>query len=241
MAGFDWRQITDRLREGVGNAAGTAAEAVGDVAGAAKSGAGTALGAAKDYGPTAAAAWFAPVPLAAYKGLQHLGGVGGGGGSETPAGAEGTPTPTPTPTPSLSDGSYTGFHPFMNPLAMSGFFSQSIAPFLNQISQNLGAQSAQWQNQAQANMGRFQMPAQFKAYFGQALPQMAQDQSNVQAALMGAAATAPMYETMMKNVGNLQKQAQDIYSIQAARKAVKDLETAGIFSGQGVNKDVENL
>jgi hypothetical protein len=200
-------------------------------------GVGGAAAAAKDWVPNAAAWAVLPVPRAAYAAYQHLnpgmpGGGGGGGDQQQQQGAAGAVNPSDLGPPS----DYPTYTPFINPLAMNAFFSKNIAPMMAQIGQQFGQQSNAAMGKAEANLGRFQMPAQFKAYFGQALPQMANDQAMVQASLMQAAAAQPQYETMMKGIGNLQNQAQQVYSLQAARKALQDAGTqAGvnrIFAGQ---------
>lgn len=204
-----------------------------------QSGIGTAAGAIKGPASTALGYAFDPrkapelqIPLALGRGVWGMtpwsgdgGGGGGGGGGSTD---QNKPAAT---TPAASTAKDTTYSPYVNPLVMSAFFSNTIAPYLQGLAQQFGNQSQHWQNMAQQNLNRFQMPAQFKSFFGQALPQMAADQANVQASLMGAAATQPQYESMMQNLGNLQKQGQQLFALETQRKAQ---EALGLTGGTGI-------
>jgi hypothetical protein len=163
------------------------------------------------------------------------GGGGGGGGSSDPSQPQQqqqpvTPQTQSGPTQSGPTGNMT-FNPYVNPLAMSAFFTQSMAPYLNSIADRYQQQSGAAQNLAQQNLQHFQMPAQFKSFFGQQLPQMQQDQAGVMAALQQAAPAQGQYQQMMAGLGNLQKQAQQAYATELSRKAYE--QTYGVQPGTG--------
>lgn len=114
-----------------------------------------------------------------------------------------------------------------DPLAIQLFFTQAIAPMLQQLQSRLGQQNADFTNMAQANLEHWNLPESYRALYGQSIPRAAAAQNDVIAALSGAAAAGPALDQLMSLVGqarSAQYQAQQAGTTDALTGALDLLQ-----------------
>ena len=208
---------------------------------AVQGGVGSAAGWARQN-PVATALSLGTAPFWAEVAKAATGGGGGGGGSDPKSSSTAAPAPSSSGTTPASSGQVT-WSPYINPLAMSGFFQSTIQPYLQGLAQQQQANDARTMGMAQADLQKFPMPAQFKSFFGQQLPQMQQDENNIIGAMQLAAQAQPEYDQMMTGLGNLQKQGATIQAnvINQLAAQKQGLTTAGGLSADALIAAIGNL
>jgi len=124
-----------------------------------------------------------------------FGGGGGGGNNPPPANNQNATNQNATIPDALSLSV-----PTMNPLALNLLYSQSIAPMMNQVQQNLQGANAMFAAQAQNNPMAKYMPPQFQALFNSETANQAQQNNNLNASMVQAAMNAPAVDAFMNQL-----------------------------------------
>jgi hypothetical protein len=155
---------------------------------------------------------------------------GGGKGEAAPAtDTSAQDTATPDATAALSDANQgQAFTPIINPLAMNLYWATNIAPMMSATANDLEKQSQAWNQNAQANIDKYQMPEQYKALFGQMLPSMGQDQTKLLNALRAASVTAPAMDLFQNQINDYSTRLAQYYGAlqsQAAASSNDQLAT----------------
>jgi hypothetical protein len=156
------------------------------------------------------------------------GGGGGGGGGGTSASSTELPDSLKVAPTNPNAAAVPNWHPLVNPLALSGFYSSTIAPLLKQMDERYMANTQAAQGKAADLMAKYPMPAEFQAYFAKERPQTAQNQLDLHTALQAAALQQPSYDATLKALGDVQNTSMQLYQQQLINNA---LVRSGLSSG----------
>lgn len=99
-----------------------------------------------------------------------------------------------------------------NPLAVNMFYATAIAPMLQQLAGKFQTTDQNLLNMAQNTPGQQYIPKQYQALSNQILGQMGLDANNVSQALLGAAVTAPVIDSLQQQMSTLSQRALQSYT-----------------------------
>lgn len=161
--------------------------------------------------------------------LSHIplvGGFLGQGGSSGGSSSNNQTTPPPSgPTPPVVQ-SYDQ----MNPLAVSSFYSQAVAPLLANLSQQFTTQDQNFVNLAQNVPGQQYLTPDEKSMAGMITNNMALGNQLASQDAMKAAATAPVIDQIQNQMNTVAQRLQQAYA-KALEQA--NVSSAGLLTGQG--------